>query len=82
MGERTVALMKRLVDIGENGTATYKTPVATVNKSGNIILEGNYYIQNYTVSANVDIVSFNAIITRFPSGTKSYKHIWYREKHI
>ena len=70
VGERTVALMKRLVDIGENGTATYKTPVATVNKSGNIILEGNYYIQNYTVSANVDIVSFNAIITRFPSGTK------------
>lgn len=69
IGQRTVALMKRLVDIGENGTDTYRTPVATINKSGNIFLDGNYYVQNYTVTANVDIESFTVIITRFPSGT-------------
>ena len=39
--------MKRLVNEGENGTATYKTPVSTINTSGNLQLSGNYYIQNY-----------------------------------
>lgn len=69
IGRRTVALMKRLVNEGENGTATYKTPVSTINTSGNLQLSGNYYIQNYTVTANVEIESFDIILPGFPTGT-------------
>ena len=49
-GEQIVDLIHRLVNEGENGTATYRTPVANMNKSGNMVLSGDYYIQNYTVS--------------------------------
>lgn len=68
-GQRTVALMKRLVYEGENGTATYKTPASSINKLGNLVLNGNYYVQSYTVTSNVNILSFNTIIAGFPSGS-------------
>ena len=55
IGDRTVALMKRLVDIGENGTNTYKTPISNVSASGSLTLSGDYYIQNYNVTANLNI---------------------------
>lgn len=61
--------MKRLVDIGENGTDTYKTPISSINKSGSVTLSGNYYIQNYTVTANVEITKYSVAIANFPTGT-------------
>ncbi len=70
-GRRTVDLMKRLVNEGENGTRTYKTPVSTIEKSGDIFLEGEFYIQNYNVTSNVDISSYNIVITGFPAQTKT-----------
>lgn len=69
-GEQIVDLIHRLVNEGENGTATYRTPVANMNKSGNMVLSGDYYIQNYTVSSNVDISSYEIANTNFPEGTK------------
>ena len=47
----------------------YRTPVANIDKSGNMVLEGDYYIQNYTVSSNVDINGYNVAIANFPEGT-------------
>lgn len=69
-GQQIVDLIHRLVNEGENGTATYRTPVANMNKSGNMVLSGNYYVQNYTVSSNVDISSYDIASTNFPAGTK------------
>lgn len=69
-GQQIVDLIHRLVNEGENGTATYRTPVANMNKSGNMVLSGDYYIQNYTVSSNVDISSYEIANTNFPEGTK------------
>lgn len=69
-GKETVNLIKKLVSIGENGTETYKTPVATVSESGGLKPVGEYYVQNYRVTANVDIKSFNITISGFPEGSK------------
>ena len=68
-GQAIVDLIHRLVNEGLNGTNTYRTPVANVNKSGNLTLSGNYYIQNYTISSNLNIKSYDIAITGFPSGT-------------
>lgn len=70
-GQAIANLIRNLYEIGQNGTATYKTPVANISKSGNISLSGDYYIQNYTISSNVDIDSYSVAITGFPSGTKT-----------
>lgn len=69
-GQAIVNLINRLVNEGENGTATYRTPVANINKSGNMILSGDYYVQNYSVTTNVSIASYEVAMTGFPSGTK------------
>lgn len=68
-GERTANLIRRLVYEGENGTRTYKDSVASITKYGDMILEGDFYIQNYTVSANVEIESYNVVTTDFPQGS-------------
>ena len=69
-GKETANLIKKLVNTGENGTETYRTPVATVNKSGELKPDGEYYVQNYKVTGNVDIKSFNIAISGFPEDTK------------
>ena len=68
-GQQIVDLIHRLVNEGQNGTSTYRTPVANIDKSGNMVLEGDYYIQNFTVSSNVDINGYNVAIANFPEGT-------------
>lgn len=70
IGNRTVDLMKRLVYEGENGIETYHVATASINKSGNIVLEGEYYIQNYFITTNVAATTYKIAITGFPVGTK------------
>ena len=70
IGQSIVNLIQRLSNEGENGSTTYRTPVANINKSGNMILNGEYYIQNYTISSNVDISSYDIAMANFPNGTK------------
>ncbi|MCR5146376.1 MAG: Cys-Gln thioester bond-forming surface protein, partial [Clostridia bacterium] len=69
IGQEIVNAINRLVDIGNNGSATYRTPVANADKSGNMYLDGNYYVQNYTVSSNIEITSYDVAMTGFPDGT-------------
>lgn len=70
IGNRTVDLMKRLVYEGENGTNTYRTPISTINKSGNIFLNADYYVQNYAVTSNVEISTYKVAFSGFPNGTR------------
>ena len=69
IGQEIIDLINKLVDIGNNGTATYRTPVANADKSGNLFVAGDYYVQNYTVNANIEISSYDVAITGFPEGT-------------
>lgn len=70
-GAAIATAIRNLYNVGMNGTSTYRNPAATINKSGNITLSGEYYIQNYIVSSNVDISSFNVSLANFPNGTKT-----------
>ena len=69
-GQSIVDLIHRLVNQGEHGQNTYRTPVASINNSGNMVLSGDYYVQNYTISSNVDILNYEVSMTKFPEGTK------------
>ena len=69
IGQEIIDLINKLVDIGNNGTATYRTPVANADKSENLFVAGDYYVQNYTVNANIEISSYDVAITGFPEGT-------------
>lgn len=68
-GQQIVDLIKRLVNEGQNGSATYKTPVAEITKVGDITLDGNYYTQKYNLTTNLDISDFSLAISGFPNGT-------------
>lgn len=81
-GKEIAALIKRLVNEGNNGTATYKTPITEINKIGNMTLQGNYYIQNYKITSNVKITTFEVAKTGFPSGTKITNTSRNREEYI
>lgn len=70
IGKAIVSLIHRLVDYGENGTNTYKTVLSNINASGTPILTDYYYIQNYTLTSNVEIISYDIATTGFPAGTK------------
>ncbi|MCI8273351.1 MAG: Cys-Gln thioester bond-forming surface protein [Clostridia bacterium] len=70
IGESVVRLIRELVNEGENGNRTYKTPIASITKSGRIKLEGQYYVQNYTIDSNCSISGYEISINNFPEGTK------------
>src|SRR5699024_4817852 len=69
IGQSIVNLIHRLVDIGENGTNTYKTPLAEIKEVENLNLKENYYIQKYNLTSNLDISDFLVTISNFPKGT-------------
>ena len=69
IGQSIVDLIRRLVNIGENGTNTYKTPLAQINTNGDTQLNGNYYVQNYNLTSNLDLSNYSIAIANFPNGT-------------
>lgn len=69
IGERTVDLMKRLVNEGENGKGKYEAALSRINDSRDIRLEGEYYIKDYTIGANRELISYSIAIKDFPDGT-------------
>lgn len=60
-GEKVVDAIERLVNIGRNGSQTFKDAQISINAVGNLKEEGNYYTQEYSVSS--DIQMSNYIIT-------------------
>lgn len=73
-GDKIVAVIKRLVEIGRNGTETPYTPainISAVNIAGIDNLNSNYISQTFTTSTNLDASSVSVIFNKnqAPHGT-------------
>lgn len=73
-GNKIVAKIKELVDIGRNGTQTYKDPVINVNattKSGIDNINKEYISQTFVADSQVDMSTIKAVLntSSAPKGT-------------
>lgn len=69
IGQSIVDLINRLVYQGEHGGETYKTSLAEIHPVGEVEFNGNYYIQKYNLTSNLDLSNYRIAITNFPAGT-------------
>lgn len=73
-GAKVLEVAQYLYEYGINGTDTYVSPKATINKQGENKIETinniDYYIQNYKVTGNKTLKSYEVEIKNFPNGTK------------
>ena len=51
-----------LVNIGLNGNESREAGNYSINKNGDLVEEGNYYYQNYSISSNLDMKETEIII--------------------
>ena len=75
IGNQMADAVRRLVDIGRNGTQTYQDPVinvSTISPAGVDSIDSNYISQTFNVSSEVNMKDINVILDTFsaPTGTK------------
>ena len=75
IGNQMADAVRRLVDIGRNGTQTYQDPVinvSTISPAGVDNIDSNYISQTFNVSSEVNMKDINVILDTFsaPTGTK------------
>ena len=75
IGNQMAEAVRRLVDIGRNGTQTYQDPVinvSTISPAGVDNIDSNYISQTFNVSSQVNMKDINVILDTFsaPKGTK------------
>ena len=75
IGNQMADAVRRLVDIGRNGTQTYQDPVinvSTISPAGIDNIDSNYISQTFNVSSQVNMKDINVILDTFsaPTGTK------------
>ena len=69
-GEKIMTAMFGIIQKGKNGNAGNKDANISINKVGTFKESGEYYYQEYSVSANVNISEFSVkSIENFPEGT-------------
>ena len=75
IGNQMADAVRRLVDIGRNGTQTYQDPVinvSSISPAGVDSIDSNYISQTFNVSSQVNMKDINVILDTFsaPTGTK------------
>ena len=75
IGNQMAEAVRRLVDIGRNGTQTYQDPVinvSSISPAGVDSIDSNYISQTFNVSSQVNMKDINVILDTFsaPTGTK------------
>lgn len=75
IGNQMADAVRRLVDIGRNGTQTYQDPVinvSSISPAGVDSIDSNYISQTFNVSSEVNMKDINVILDTFsaPTGTK------------
>ena len=69
-GEKIMTAMFGIIQKGKNGIAGNKDANISINKVGNYKENGDYYYQEYSVTADVNISEFSVkSIENFPEGT-------------
>ena len=69
-GEKIMSAMFDIIAKGKNGSAVNKDANILINKVGSFKESGEYYYQEYSVTANVNISEFSInSIENFPEGT-------------
>ena len=69
-GEKIMSAMFDIIEKGKNGNAVNKDANISINKVGSLKESGDYYYQEYGVTANVNISNFSIdSIEGFPEGT-------------
>lgn len=73
-GAKVLEVAQTLYEYGINGTDTYVSPKVSISKQGDKKIENiqntSYYVQNYKVSGNKSLKSYEVEIQNFPIGTK------------
>lgn len=75
IGNQMADAVRRLVDIGRNGTQTYQDPVinvSSISPAGVDNIDSKYISQTFNVSSEVNMKDINVILDTFsaPTGTK------------
>lgn len=73
-GAKVLEVSQSLYEYGISGTETYEAPRVVLQKRGESseerIGDSSYYVQNYQVTGNKRLKSYEVKIQNFPSGTK------------
>lgn len=65
-----MAQLNNLVNIGLNGGESQISGTISINKNGELVEEGEYYSQSYSVSSNVEMSGYTVTnIANFPEGS-------------
>ena len=69
-GEKIINAIYEISEKGKAGNAVYKEPEIVIKKIGDLIEDGNYYYQQYFISADVNISEYIVkSIEDFPEGS-------------
>ena len=72
IGNQMADAVRRLVDIGRNGTQTYQDPVinvSSISPAGVDSIDSNYISQTFNVSSEVNMKDINVILDTFSAST-------------
>ena len=69
-GEKIINAIYEISEKGKAGNEVYKEPAIAINKIGDLIENSNYYYQEYSVSADVNVNEYTVkSIENFPEGS-------------
>ena len=72
-GEKVLNVAQNLYDYGLNGKEKYENPKVSITEKGEPLKENinnvEYYVQNYVISSNKDLKSYEISIKNFPKET-------------
>ncbi len=73
-GKKVLDEAEKLYNKCLSSNEKYEEAKVTLAKSGNTYTEGNYEVQNFKISSNKDLGSYDVTLSRFPSGTTYEKN--------
>lgn len=73
-GQKVIDEAEKLYNKCLNSNEKYEVAKVSINKSGDTYTEGNYEVQNFKISSNKALGSYDVTLSKFPSGTTYEKN--------